>query len=156
METSSDETGRMHTDYSFKFAKRFWNNRLSVSVGGKISTGSDVSGQNNTFFDNVELQYRTSDISNQYLQLFYKRAVYDFLEGYVGQYGAGYMWKRKLQNFRDIFQFGDKNLEMRRMASPPALPRREGAGARQVDSVRVEAPAPQHQKEEASKIVVSQ
>ena len=38
------------------------------------------------------------------------------------------MWKRKLQNFRDIFQFGDKNLEMRRMASPPALPRREGAG----------------------------
>ena len=193
METSSDETGRMHTDYSFKFAKRFWNNRLSVSVGGKISTGSDVSGQNNTFFDNVELQYRTSDISNQYLffdnvelqyrtsdisnqylQLFYKRAVYDFLEGYVGQYGAGYMWKRKLQNFRDIFQFGDKNLEMRRRmlgngttASPPASHiledtqsstsrRREGAGARQVDSVRVEAPAPQHQKEEASKIVVSQ
>ena len=148
METSSDETGRMHTDYSFKFAKRFWNNRLSVSVGGKISTGSDVSGQNNTFFDNVELQYRTSDISNQYLQLFYKRAVYDFLEGYVGQYGAGYMWKRKLQNFRDIFQFGDKNLEMRRMASPPALPRREGAGARQgevngvkfgVDSVKVDS-----------------
>ena len=42
------------------------------------------------------------------------------------------------------------------MASPPALPRREGAGARQGDSVRVEAPAPQHQKEEASKIVVSQ
>ena len=123
METSSDETGRMHTDYSFKFAKRFWNNRLSVSVGGKISTGSDVSGQNNTFFDNVELQYRTSDISNQYLQLFYKRAVYDFLEGYVGQYGAGYMWKRKLQNFRDIFQFGDKNLEMRRrMLNPNATP----------------------------------
>ena len=158
METSSDETGRMHTDYSFKFAKRFWNNRLSVSVGGKISTGSDVSGQNNTFFDNVELQYRTSDISNQYLQLFYKRAVYDFLEGYVGQYGAGYMWKRKLQNFRDIFQFGDKNLELRRRmmgngptASPHALSRREGAGARQVDSVRVETPQPP--KGESSKIV---
>ena len=105
LENSTDETGHIRTDYAFKFAKRFWNNRLSISVGGKISTGSDVSGQNNTFFDNVELQYRTSDTSNQYLQLFYKRAVYDFLEGYVGEYGAGYLWKRKLQNFKDIFRF---------------------------------------------------
>ena len=33
------------------------------------------------------------------------------------------MWKRKLQNFRDIFQFGDKNLEMRRrMLNPNATP----------------------------------
>ena len=153
MENNSDETGKMHTDYTFKFAKRFWNNRLSIAIGGKIATGQDASGQNNTFFDNVELQYRTSATSNQYLQAFYKAKVYDYLEGYADQYGAGYMWKRKLQNFRDIFQFGDKNLEMRRRmmnpngttASPPALPRREGAGARQgevngvkfgVDSVR--------------------
>lgn len=114
LENSTDETGHMHTDYAFKFAKRFWNNRLSISVGGKISTGPDVSGQNNSFFDNVELQYRTSDTSNQYLRLFYKRAVYDFLEGYVGQYGGGYMWKRKLQHFKDIF----------RIKEPDALPMR--------------------------------
>jgi hypothetical protein len=153
MENNSDETGKMHTDYTFKFAKRFWNNRLSIAIGGKIATGQDASGQNNTLFDNVELQYRTSATSNQYLQMFYKAKVYDYLEGYADQYGAGYMWKRKLQNFRDIFQFGDKNLEMRRMASPPASHiledtqsstsrRREGAGARQGDSVRVEAPQP--------------
>lgn len=109
MENSYDETGRMHTDYSFKFAKRFWNNRLSIAVGGKLSTGPDVSGQNSTFFDNVEVQYRTSDTSNQYLQLFYKDAVYDYLEGYVGEYGAGYLWKRKLQSLSDIFNFGRKN-----------------------------------------------
>lgn len=112
LENSTDANGHTHMDYAFKFAKRFWNNRLSISVGGKISTGPDVTGQNNTFFDNVELQYRTSATSNQYLQLFYKRAVYDYLEGYVGEYGAGYMWKRKLQNFRDIFQFGDADLSL--------------------------------------------
>lgn len=112
LENNTDASGHTHLDYSFKFAKRFWNNRLSISVGGKISTGPDVTGQNNTFFDNVEVQYRTSAASNQYLQLFYKRAVYDYLEGYVGEYGAGYMWKRKLQNFRDIFQFGDKDLSL--------------------------------------------
>lgn len=119
LENNTDADGHMHTDYSFKFAKRFWNNRLSISVGGKISTGPDVSGQNNTFFDNVELQYRTSATSNQYLQTFYKRAVYDYLEGYVGEYGAGYMWKRKLQNFRDIFQFGDDDLTKYRNVPAP-------------------------------------
>lgn len=103
LENSIDASGENHTDYAFKFAKRFWNNRLSISVGGKISTGPEVANQNNSFFDNVEFQYRLSDTSNQYLQLFYKRAVYDNLEGYVGQYGAGYMWKRKLQSLSDIF-----------------------------------------------------
>lgn len=105
MENSTDEYGSVHTDYSFKFAKRFWNNRLSISVGGKISTGPDVSGQNKSFFDNVEVQYRLGDDSNQYLRLFYNNSVYDYLEGYSAQYGAGYMWKRKLRRFADIFRF---------------------------------------------------
>lgn len=103
MDNSTGEDGTLHTNYSFKFAKRFWNNRLSISVGGKISTGPDVSGQNKSFFDNVEVQYRMSDISNQYMRLFYNNSVYDYLEGYVGEYGAGYMWKKKVQNLRDIF-----------------------------------------------------
>lgn len=103
MDNSTEEDGTMHTDYSFKFAKRFWNNRLSISVGGKISTGPDVSGQNKSFFDNVEVQYRMSDVSNKYLNLFYHRSVFDFLEGYVGQYGGGFLWKKKIQNMKEIF-----------------------------------------------------
>jgi len=104
LDNSTEEDGTMHTDYTFKFAKRFWNNRLSISVGGKISSGPDVSGQNKSFFDNVEVQYRLSNTSNQYLNMFYKRSVYDFLEGYVGQYGAGYMYKKKLQHLSDLFK----------------------------------------------------
>ncbi|MBQ0073540.1 MAG: translocation/assembly module TamB domain-containing protein [Prevotella sp.] len=104
MDNSTEADGTMHTNYSFKFAKRFWNNRLAISVGGKISTGPDVSGQNKSFFDNVEAQYRLSDISNQYLHLFYNNSIYDYLEGYVGQYGAGYMWKKKAQTIKEIFK----------------------------------------------------
>lgn len=104
MDNSTEEDGTIHTNYNFKFAKRFWNNRLSISVGGKISSGPDVAGQNKSFFDNVEAQYRLSDNSNQYLQLFYNRSVYDYLEGYVGQYGAGYMWKKKMQSLKYIFK----------------------------------------------------
>ena len=104
LDNSTEEDGTIHTDYTFKFAKRFWNNKLSISIGGKISSGPDVSGQNKSFFDNVEAQYRFSETSNQYMNLFYKRSVYDFLEGYVGQYGAGYMYKKKLQRLGDLFK----------------------------------------------------
>ena len=103
MESSTEQDGTMHNDYTFKFAKRFWNNRLSISVGGKVSSGPDVSGQNKSFFNNVELQYRLSDTSNKYLKMFYKRAVYDYLEGYLSQYGAGYLWKKKAQTLKGIF-----------------------------------------------------
>lgn len=102
MENSTQPDGTFSTDYSFKFAKRFWNNRLSISIGGRISTGTHAAGKTPAFFDNVDVQYRLSDTSNQYVGLFYKHDVYDYLEGYVDEYGASYTWKRKLQNLKEI------------------------------------------------------
>lgn len=98
-------SGQMHTDYSFKFAKRFWNNRLRIVIGGKVSSGAEVENQNETFFDNVTFEYRLSANSNKYLKFFYDRDSYDWLEGYVEQFGGGFMWRRKLQHFKDIFRF---------------------------------------------------
>lgn len=103
IDNSTTPDGTMRMDYSFKFAKRFWNNRVSVAIGGKISTGSQSAGKTPSFFDNVEVQYRLSDTSNQYLHLFYKHDVYDYLEGYQDHFGGGYLWKRKLQHISDIF-----------------------------------------------------
>jgi len=50
----------MHTDYSFKFAKRFFNNRLRIEIGGKVSSGASdaMGGQSQSFFDNVTMEYR--------------------------------------------------------------------------------------------------
>lgn len=106
VDNSFNDKGDLHTDYSFKFAKRFWNNRLRIVVGGKLSSGSDVVYEDETFFDNVTFEYRLSPTSNQYLNLFYKRDDYDWLEGNVSKFGAGFMWKRKLRHFKDIFRFG--------------------------------------------------
>lgn len=105
VDNTTDAAGRMHTDYSFKFAKRFWNNRLRIVVGGKLSTGADVKNQNESFFNNVTFEYRLSDTSNKYLKVFYDRDSYDWLEGNVGEFGAGFMWRRKLLHFKDIFNF---------------------------------------------------
>ena len=63
-----------------------------------------LEGQQQSFFDNVSMEYRLSPTSNQYVKLFYKQNVYDWLEGYTGEYGAGFIWKRKLDKLTDIFR----------------------------------------------------
>lgn len=107
VENSFGNNGSLHTDYNFKFAKRFWNNRLRIVIGGKLSTGSDVQMENETFFDNVTFEYRLSPTSNKYLNLFYERDGYDWLEGSVSKFGGGFMWKRKVRHFKDLFRFKD-------------------------------------------------
>ena len=112
MDNTQLGSGAVHTDYSFKFSKRFLNNRLRIVIGGKVSSGAEIENQNDTFFDNVALEYRLSPKSNKYLKLFYDRATYDWLEGYVGQFGGGFIWRRKLQSLKDIFRFkSTDNLE---------------------------------------------
>lgn len=108
MDNSTDATGQTHTDYSFKFAKRFLNNRLKLAVGGKVTTGAELpGGRNNSFFDNVSLEYRLDDTANKYLNLFFQNNAYDWLDGYTQKYGGGFVWRRTLQNFTDIFRLKD-------------------------------------------------
>lgn len=105
MESTADASGSLHTDYTFKFSKRLWDNRLRIIMGGRVSTGSQISEQNGAFFDNFSLEYRLNQKETQYLKLYYEREAYDWLEGNQGEFGAGFMWRRKLQHFKDIFRF---------------------------------------------------
>ncbi len=107
VDNSTTSTGDTHTDYNFKFSKRLWNNRLNVSVGGQVSSGADLDYGNSSdsFFDNVELEYRLDKNSSMYIKAFYDNSTYDWLEGLIGEYGAGFVWKRKLQHFKDIFKW---------------------------------------------------
>ena len=34
----------------------------------------------------------------------YIQNVYDWLEGYTGEYGVGYVWRRKLDSLWDVFK----------------------------------------------------
>ena len=114
-----DGTGQTHTDYSFKFAKRFLNNRLKVTVGGMVSSGAELQQRNSSFFDNVSLEYRLDDSANKYLSLFFQNNAYDWLDGYTQKYGGGFIWRRRLQRFTDIFRFKDTTPMMRRPLTTP-------------------------------------
>ena len=106
IDNSTDASGTMHTDYSFKFAKRFFNNRLRIELGGKVSSGTSdaMNGQNQSFFDNVTMEYRLNQDATKNLKLFYNQNVYDWLEGYTGEYGIGFVWRKKLNSLLDVFK----------------------------------------------------
>lgn len=106
VDNQTNAAGATHTDYNFKFAKRFFNNRLSFSVGGQVSTGAELENANNneTFFNNVEVQYRLNEGASMYVRAFYNANTYDWLDGQIGEYGGGFTWRRKLSKFTDIFR----------------------------------------------------
>ena len=104
MDNTIDAGGNQHTDYSFKFSKRLWNNRLRIVVGGKLSSGADAADRNGNFLDNVQLEYRLNKGSTQYLNVFYERDSYDWLDGDVSKYGGGFVWRRKLQTLGELFR----------------------------------------------------
>lgn len=110
VDNSTDASGSERTDYSFKFAKRFWNNRVKVQVGGLYSAGGQAQNTEDvaSFFDNISIEYRLDDTANKYVNLFFENNAYDWLEGYTQQYGAGFIWRRTLSKLTDIFRFSDK------------------------------------------------
>ena len=119
VDNQTNAAGALHTDYNFKFAKRFFNNRLSFSVGGQVSTGAELenANKNETFFNNVEVQYRLNEGASMYVRAFYNANTYDWLEGQIGEYGGGFTWKRKLSRLKDIF-----NLKADKQQVPAAAP----------------------------------
>ena len=143
IDNTTDASGTTHTDYSFKFAKRFMNNRLKVELGGKVASGANTDmGQKQSFFDNVSMEYRLNQNATQNVKIFYRQNVYDWLEGYTSMYGIGFVWRRKLQNFWDIFTFWKKEPQ-------PTIPMRQPGSMQsggtpmlrdsvETDSVRVE------------------
>ena len=45
------------------------------------------------------------------ISVLYNNNTYDWLEGLIGEYGVGFMWRRKLQHFKDIFRFKTEKQE---------------------------------------------
>ncbi|MBR6286445.1 MAG: translocation/assembly module TamB domain-containing protein [Bacteroidaceae bacterium] len=109
MEDGTKADGTTSTDFAFKFAKRFWGNRLSVVIGGKVSTGSQVQNENQTFINNISLEWRLDNSASRYVRLFYDRNYASILEGEITEMGVGLVLRKKMTRFGELFVFGNKN-----------------------------------------------
>ena len=103
MTSVADKSGGTHTDYSFSFSKRLFNNRLSVSVGGRYSSAS-ASSSSETALDNVSLEYRLNSSASKLLRLQYIRNKRDYIEGEMSVYSGTVMFKKKMDSLRELFR----------------------------------------------------
>lgn len=102
--TNATETGDTRTDYNFQFAKRFWNNRFRIVIGGKISTGS-AAVRDESFIDNISIEYRLDNSGTRYIQLFHDKKYANILEGEVTETGAGIILRKKVSRIGELFIF---------------------------------------------------
>lgn len=105
VESGTSTAGTSTTDYSFQFAKRFWGNRVSVIVGGKVSTGADATNSAASIIDNVAVEYRLDQSATRYVNVFYDRNSQDPLEGQLTKTGAGLILRRKTNRLGELFIF---------------------------------------------------
>ena len=110
----TSEAGTATTDYSFSFAKRFWGNRISVVVGGRVSTGSDAVNTGQTIIDNISIEYRLDKSASRYVHVFYDRNYESLLEGQITKMGGGIVLRKKAERLRELFIFRKPKDEMPR------------------------------------------
>lgn len=109
-DVENKETGGSYTNYSFSFAKRFWNDRLTIVVGGEVNSG-DNPEEENSFINNVSLEWRLTADGNRYLRLFYDKNYESILEGEITETGVGYVYRRKLNNLSELLFIKPRNKE---------------------------------------------
>ena len=104
---NGDGSGGQRTDYNFSFAKRFWNDRIRVVLGGRITTGENANSSNQTqaFIDNVSVEYRLDASGTRYVKLFHDKNYESLLEGEITETGVGIVLRRKMLRLRELFYF---------------------------------------------------
>lgn len=107
-DVDNNETGGTYKNYSFSFTKRFWNNRLTIVIGGEVNSG-EAANRNNSFINNVSLEWKLSEQGNRYIRLFYDKNYESILEGEITETGVGYIYKRKLDNLKELIIFKKKD-----------------------------------------------
>jgi hypothetical protein len=108
---NQDRAGTGATNYSFRFSKRFYNDRLNVVLGGNVTTGN-MPNDNNTFINDASVEYRLDPGGSRYAKLFYQRQYESLLEGEITKYGGGVVFRRKIRRIGDLFIFRKRPTEI--------------------------------------------
>ena len=103
MEQKTREDGSTRTDYSFKFSKRFFSDRLNVVVGGKVNAdGNRYENESGAYIDNVSLEWRLNNGGTRYVRLYHERNYDNLIEGELIENGASIVLKKKFDKLSDL------------------------------------------------------
>lgn len=87
------------TDYSFSIAKRLWNDRIRIVVGGSVTTSNERI-ESDAIIDNISIEWRIVPNGSQYLRFFYDKNYESILEGEIRETGVGYAYRRQLRKLK--------------------------------------------------------
>ena len=104
MEQTTRNDGTTRTDYSFKFSRKFFSDRLNVIIGGKVSSDNDntVHKQSGTYIDDVSLEWRLDNGGTQYIRLFHEKDFSNLIEGEIDKNGVGVLLRKKVDKLSDL------------------------------------------------------
>lgn len=103
MEDGTARDGSSTTDYSFRFSKHLWGNKVNIVIGGKVSTGS--ANASDSFIDDVSIEYRLDDSGTRYVRLFHEKTFDALLDGEITETGGGVVLRKKMTKFGELFIF---------------------------------------------------
>lgn len=91
-------------DYSFKFSKRFFSDRLSVVIGGRVSDNEAVNRSSDigSFIDDVSLEWRIDPSGTCSVRLFHNKDYKNMFEGLLEKNGAGVVLRKKMDNLSEL------------------------------------------------------
>ena len=87
------------TGYSFSLAKRLWNDRIRIIIGGSVTTSNERI-EDNAVIDNISIEWHITPNGNQYLRFFYDKNFESILEGEIRETGIGYAYRRQYWKMR--------------------------------------------------------
>lgn len=101
--SSGEETKR--TDYSYQFNKQLFNDRVSVKIGGRLSTDNEPGNTNmeQNLVDDIAIEYVFDKNRNLFLKVFRHTNYESVLEGEVTQTGVGIVLRKSFRKVRDLF-----------------------------------------------------
>ena len=108
IENRTDGAGSTLVDYSFRYSQRFFNDRVQINIGGKVTTGNNATNNAESFIDNVSLEYRVDKSGTRYLRAFHNKNYEDLLDGEVTETGVGVLFRKKMDSLSELWIFGKK------------------------------------------------
>lgn len=113
MDEHTYDDGTRSNDYSFKFSKRFFSDRLNVVIGGSVSDNEAVNQNTSigSFIDDVSLEWRLDQSATRYVTLFHRKDYENPVEGVLEKNGAGIVLRKKLNSMSDIMFWKKKKDE---------------------------------------------
>lgn len=91
------------TDYTYQFSKQFFNDRIRVKIGGRISTDNNENQSNNiedNLVDDISIEYVITKKRNLFLKVFRHSNYESVLDGEVTQTGVGIVWRKISVNLK--------------------------------------------------------